>query len=90
MLLCIVQSCKAPRASSHGFCDKQIEFKMSSVLQKFKRNEEIQLFIAEYQKEECLWNSRLSSYKDKNARQASIARLVSKFNMTGKLKRFVD
>ena len=41
-------------------------------------------FIAEWEKEECLWNTRQNLYKDRNARQNALKRIAELFGMSGK------
>ena len=45
-------------------------------------------FIAEYEKEENLWNVSSTKYKDRNAKKASIVLLGEKFDMTGENKKY--
>ncbi|XP_055389796.1 uncharacterized protein LOC129618810 [Condylostylus longicornis] len=47
------------------------------------RNISIKKFLECYGKQECLWNSRLSSYKDKGARHEAYEQIIKELNMNG-------
>ena len=47
---------------------------------KIEKTEE---FISEYELEECLWNALDENYKNRDLKQASIQRLVKRFEMSG-------
>ena len=50
---------------------------------KTKRIEETEVFIVEFEKQECLWDVQLPEYKNKNARQSAINMIGSKVSMNG-------
>ena len=43
---------------------------MESSRPNLNKNQEIEVFIAEYKQEESLWNAVKSSYKDRNERES--------------------
>ena len=47
---------------------------------KIEKTEE---FISEYELEECLWNALDENYKNRDLKQASIQRLVKRFEISG-------
>ena len=86
----MVPHCNALKITSFFVILKPRASKMASARPKFKKNEEIEAFIAEYEKEEVLWNVLLTAYKDRDARQAGVARLAQKLRMTGKVEYLHD